>query len=74
VSTVGHDPGENNQENIMSAQVTGGDCGVSSNVRSVEEGNVADRRFDCLAPVIFGLFMTSLIALLVLTYVGVPLV
>jgi hypothetical protein len=74
VSTVEYDPGEKNQENIMSAQVTGGDCGVSSNVGSVEEEIVADRRFDCVAPVIFGLFMTSLITLLVLTYAGVPLV
>jgi hypothetical protein len=62
------------EESIMSAPATDHDRKASSKARSVGGGTAVDRWFDWLAPVIFSLFMTSLITLLILAYAGVPLV
>jgi hypothetical protein len=58
----------------MSAPATDCDRTASSKARSFGGRTTADRWFDWLAPVIFSLFMASLITLLVLAYAGVPLV
>jgi hypothetical protein len=62
------------EESIMSAPATDRDRTASSKGRLFGERTAADRWFDWLAPVIFSLFMASLITLLILAYAGVPLI
>jgi hypothetical protein len=60
----------------MSAQAFDRDRKASSRARSPgdRKRHAADSWLDRLAPVMFGLFIASLVALLVLAYAGVPLV
>jgi hypothetical protein len=58
----------------MSAQATSCDRTASNKARAVQERSAADRWVDWFAPITFGLFVTSLITILVLAYAGVPLV
>ena len=60
----------------MSAQAFDRDRRATSGARSSGGGtrHAAHSWFDRLAPMMFGLFMASLVALVVLAYAGVPLV
>ena len=60
----------------MSVQKVERNNGASKDARSSggRTRHAADSWFDRLAPVMFGLFMASLVSLLVLIYAGVPLV
>ena len=58
----------------MSTQTTDREGTASSKARWFGGRTAADQWFDWLAPVIFSLFVASLITLLILTYAGVPIV